>query len=78
MSTQFVKNFQVSMNISLGVDLVGVLVPKDKCRNKTGEVLHRNAEVYGTVNRINLTHSHKLINSLRSILIYSPTLTRLL
>jgi len=58
-------------------NLAGVVVPIGKRRNKTGKVLHRNAEVCGIVNRINIAHSHKLINSLRSILILSPTQPRL-
>ena len=61
MRTQFVKKCLISVNISQGVDLAGVVVPIDKRRNKTGKVLHRSAEAYGIVNRINQAHSQKLI-----------------
>jgi hypothetical protein len=61
MGTKFVKKCLVSVNICPGVALLGVVVPIGKRRNKTGKVLHRNAEVFLIVNRINPAHSHKLI-----------------
>jgi hypothetical protein len=61
MGTQFVKKGLVSVNICQEADLVGAVVPKGKRRNKKGKVLHRNAEVYGIVNRIYPVHSHNLI-----------------
>jgi hypothetical protein len=43
MDTQFVKKCLVSVNICPGVDLVGVVVPIGKRRDKRRKVLHRSA-----------------------------------
>jgi hypothetical protein len=61
MGTQCVKKGLVSVNICHEVGLVGVVVPNGKRRNKTGKVLHTNAEVYGIVNRVFPAHYQSLI-----------------